>query len=152
MSAEQNPNAAAARGKSFPLPWERSAVKEILLLVLFSSSSESPSSELVAWKIRKRPNASEMERHKFCCAPSYAAAIIYLCGFVSEIEGELQVVEEIVSKLRVHIDHLQQIFPLDGAQVAVAQRSHVSVGLPGLGVQMDHFAEDVVLPCIDAHR
>lgn len=77
---------------------------------------------------------------------------LYLCGFVSEIEGEFQVVEEIVSKLWVHIYHLQQIFSLDGAQIAVTQRSHVSVGLPRLGVQMDHFAEDVVFACIHAHR
>lgn len=45
--------------------------------------------------------------------------IVYLCRLVSEVEGKFQVVEEVVSELGVHIYHLQQIFSLDGAQVAV---------------------------------
>lgn len=89
---------------------------------------------------------------KWSAITSYTGVIIYLCGFISEIEGEFQVVEEIVGKLWVHIYHLQQIFSLDGAQIAVTQRSHVCVGLPRLGVQMDHFAEDVIFSCIHAHQ
>lgn len=69
----------------------------------------------------------------------------YLCRLISEVEGELQVVKEVVGELRVHVYHLQQILSLDGAQVTVTQGSDVSVGLPRLGVEVDHLAEDVVL-------
>lgn len=71
--------------------------------------------------------------------------LFHLCRLISEVEGELQVVKEVVSKLWVHVDHLQQILSLDGAQITVTQGSNVSVGLPRLGVQVDHLAEDVVL-------
>ena len=66
--------------------------------------------------------------------------------FVPEVEGELQVAEEEVVELGVHVQHLQKLLPLDGVQVAVAQCPHVRVGLPRLGAQMDHLAEDVVFP------
>lgn len=74
-----------------------------------------------------------------------ATAVQYLGVFVPEVEGQLQVGEKVVGELRVHVQHLQDLLPLDGVQVAVAQRPHVRAGLPRLGEQVDHLAEDVVL-------
>ncbi|TNN50998.1 hypothetical protein EYF80_038800 [Liparis tanakae] len=62
-----------------------------------------------------------------------------------EVEGQLQVGQEVVGELRVHVQHLQDLVPLDGVQVAVAERPHVGARLPRLGEQVDHLAEDVVL-------
>lgn len=72
----------------------------------------------------------------------------YLCVFITEIEGQLQVGEEVVSKLRVLVQHLQDVVPLNGVQVAVTQCSHVCTRLPWLGEQMYHFTEDVVFTWI----
>lgn len=66
--------------------------------------------------------------------------------FISEVKGQLQVGEEVVGELRIHVQHLQDLLPLDGVQVTVAQRPHVRAGFPRLGEQVDHLAEDVVLP------
>ena len=71
---------------------------------------------------------------------------LYFHVVVSEVEGQLKVSQEEVSELRVHFQHLQDLLSLDGVQVAVAQRSHVRIGLPRLGVQVDHLSKDVVLP------
>lgn len=69
----------------------------------------------------------------------------YLCVFIVEVKGQLQVGEEVVGELWIHIQHLQDLLPLNGVEVAVAQRPHVGAGLPRFGVQVDHLAEDVVL-------
>lgn len=50
-----------------------------------------------------------------------------------------------VGELRVHVQHLQDLLPLDGVKVAVAQRPHVGARLPRLGEEVDELAEDVVL-------
>lgn len=50
-----------------------------------------------------------------------------------------------VGKLGVHVQHLQDLLPLDGVKVAVAQRPHVGARLPRLREEVDELAEDVVL-------
>lgn len=69
---------------------------------------------------------------------------VYLSRIISEVECELQVVEEVICKLWIHVKHLHEILPLNSAQVTVTQRSHVCVGFARLGVQMDHFSKDVI--------
>lgn len=69
----------------------------------------------------------------------------YLGVFITEVKGQLKVCEEVVGKLWIHVQHLQNLLPLNGVEVAVAQRPHVCAGFTRLGVQVDHLAEDVVL-------
>lgn len=64
---------------------------------------------------------------------------------VPQVKGQLQVGQEVVGELGVHVQHLQDLLPLDGVKVAVAQRSHVRARLPRLGEEVDELAEDVVL-------
>lgn len=64
----------------------------------------------------QQSNSSEAETLKSCAT------------HVSQIEGDLQVVPEIVRKLRVHVEHLQDVFPEDLVEVAVGQSPHVGVG------------------------
>lgn len=65
--------------------------------------------------------------------------------FIAQVKRQLQVGQEVVGELRVHVQHLQDLVPLDGVQVAVAQRPHVGARLPRLGEEVDELAEDVVL-------
>lgn len=69
----------------------------------------------------------------------------YLGVFIAEVKGQLQVCEEVVSKLWIHVEHLQNLLPLNGVEVAVAQCPHVCAGFPRLGVQVDHLAKNVIL-------
>jgi len=69
----------------------------------------------------------------------------YLAAVVAQVEGQLQVGQEVVGELGVHVEYLQDLLALDGVDVAVAERTHVRVGLARLGVQVDHLPEDVVL-------
>lgn len=69
----------------------------------------------------------------------------HLGVFIAQVKGQLQVGQEVVGELRVHVQHLQDLVPLDGVQVAVAQRPHVGARLPRLGEEVDELAEDVVL-------
>lgn len=71
----------------------------------------------------------------------------YLSVLVPEVKGQLQVCEEVVGKFWIHVQHLQNLLPLNGVEVAVAERSHVCARLPRLGEQVDGLAEDVVLTC-----
>lgn len=69
----------------------------------------------------------------------------YLCIFIPEVKRQLQVCEEVVGKFWIHVQHLQNLLPLNGVEVAVAERSHVRTRLPRLGEQVDHLAENVIL-------
>lgn len=69
----------------------------------------------------------------------------YLGAFITEVKGQLQVLEEVVGELWIHVQHLQNLLPLNGVEVAVAQRPHVCAGFPRLGEQVDHLAKNVVL-------
>lgn len=80
-----------------------------------------------------------------CISRSGTADADYLGIFITEVEGELQVSEEVVSELWIHVEHLQDLLPLNGVEVAVAQRTHVSAGLARLGVLVDHLAKNVIL-------
>lgn len=64
---------------------------------------------------------------------------------ISQVEGDFQVVPEVVCELRIHVEHLQNIFSEDLVEVAVGQSPHISVGFSRTGVQVDRLAEDVVL-------
>lgn len=64
---------------------------------------------------------------------------------ISQVEGDLQIVPEHVSKVGIHVQHLQQVFSLDLVKVAVGQSPDVSAGLPRSSVQADGLAKDVVL-------
>lgn len=70
-----------------------------------------------------------------------------LSTHIPQVEGNFQIVPEVVCELRVHVQHLQNIFSEYLVQVAVGQSSHISVGLTRPGVQVDWFSKDVVLPC-----
>lgn len=52
---------------------------------------------------------------------------LYLQTHVSEVEGDFQVVPEMICKLRIHVENLQNIFPKDFVEVTVGQRPHVSI-------------------------
>lgn len=47
---------------------------------------------------------------------------------IPQVEGDLKVVPEVVCKLRVHVEHLQDVFPQDLVKVAVGQGPHIRVG------------------------
>lgn len=64
---------------------------------------------------------------------------------IPEVKGQLQVGQEVVGELRVHVQHLQDVLSGDLVQVAVGQRPDVGVGLAGPHVQVDGLAEDIVL-------
>lgn len=70
----------------------------------------------------------------------------HLCIVViSQVKGQLQIGEERVGKLRIHIQNLQQLFSLDRVQVTVAQSSHVCIRFTGFGVQVNHLSKYVIL-------
>lgn len=48
---------------------------------------------------------------------------------VSQVEGDLQAGPEVVGELGVHVQHLQQVVPMDLVQVAVGEGPHVPIGL-----------------------
>lgn len=64
---------------------------------------------------------------------------------ISQDERDLQVVPKGVCKVRIHVQHLQQVVPQDLVKVAVGQGPDVGAGLPRPPVETDGFAEDVVL-------
>lgn len=66
---------------------------------------------------------------------------------VPQVEGDLQLTPEAVRKGRVHVQHLQQVCPLDLVQVAVGQSPHVCTGLAWPGMEADGLPKDVILPC-----
>ena len=66
-----------------------------------------------------------------------------LVPYVSQVEGDLQVPPKRVGEAGEHVQHLQEVVPLDALEVTVGQGTHVCVGLPWLRVQ--GLPEDVVL-------
>ena len=71
--------------------------------------------------------------------------VTHLGIVIPQVKGQLQIGQEVVGELGVHVQHLQDLLALDGVQVAVAECAHVCVGFPRLGVQVDHLTKDVVL-------
>lgn len=69
----------------------------------------------------------------------------YLWILVPQVKGQLQIGEEIVCELWIHVQNLQQLFSLDGVQVAVAERSDVCIRFPRLSVQVDHLSKYIIL-------
>lgn len=43
----------------------------------------------------------------------------YLCIFITEVKRELQVSEEVVREFWIHVQHLQNVLPLNGLQVTI---------------------------------
>lgn len=64
---------------------------------------------------------------------------------ISQVEGDFQVVPEVVCELRIHVEYLQYIFSEDFVEVTVGQSPHISVGFSRAGVQVDRLTEDVIL-------
>lgn len=64
---------------------------------------------------------------------------------VPEIVGEHKVPGEGVGEGVVEVQHLQQLFPLDGVQVAVGEGTHVGGTLAHRGVLPEGVAEDITL-------
>lgn len=69
-----------------------------------------------------------------------------LAAHITEVEGDFQVVPEVVGELGIHVQHLQNVFSEDFMEIAVGQSPHISVGLTRPGVKVDGLAKDVVLP------
>lgn len=65
---------------------------------------------------------------------------------ISQVEGDLQAGPEVVGELWVHVQHLQQVVPVDLVQVAVGEGPHIPIGLSGPCVQVQRLSKDVVLP------
>ena len=66
---------------------------------------------------------------------------------VPQVEGDFQLTPEAVCEGRVHVQHLQQVCPLDLVQVAVGQGPHICTGLARLGVEANRLPKDVILSC-----
>lgn len=64
---------------------------------------------------------------------------------ISQVEGDLQVTPEVVGEVRVHVQYLEQVVPLDLVQIAVGEGAHICAGLAGPCVQTNGLAEDVIL-------
>lgn len=64
---------------------------------------------------------------------------------VPEVVGEHEVPGEGVGEGVVEVQHLQQLLPLDGVQVAVGEGTHVGGALAHRGVLPEGVAEDVTL-------
>lgn len=62
-----------------------------------------------------------------------------------EVVGEHEVPSEGVSEGVVEIEHLQQLLPLDGVQVAVGEGSHVGGALAHCGILPESVAKHVTL-------
>lgn len=67
-----------------------------------------------------------------------------LSTHVSQIESDLQVARECLREFRIHVQRLQKIVAVDFVQVAVRQRSHVTLGLTDSFVKARMLAEHVV--------
>lgn len=90
------------------------------------------------------------ERH--CAATRFLLDFFFVCVMspsggthISEVEGNLQVVPEQVGKVRVHVQHLQQVISEDLVKVAVGQSPDISVRFTRPSVQIDCFTKYVVL-------
>ena len=57
--------------------------------------------------------------------------------YFSEVEGDLQVPPEAFSEGRVHVQHLQDIVPLDTVKVTIGECPHVSIAMARLRVQVN---------------
>lgn len=91
------------------------------------------------------PSCFSSEADWFSCTHHGNEVDVYRGIFIAEVKRQLQVCKEEVGEFRIHVQHLQNLLPLNGVKVAVAQRSHVCARLPGLGEQVDHLTENVVL-------
>lgn len=66
---------------------------------------------------------------------------------VPKVEGDFQLTPEAVREGRVHVQHLQQVCPLDLVQVAVGQGPHIGTGFAWLGMEVNRLPKDVILSC-----
>lgn len=66
---------------------------------------------------------------------------------VPQVEGDFQLTPEAVCEGGVHVQHLQQVCPLDLVQVTVGQGPYVCTGLARPGVEANRLPKDVILPC-----
>lgn len=66
--------------------------------------------------------------------------------YISQVECDLQVGPELVSEVRIHVHHLQQVLSLDLVKVAVGQSPDVRAGFAWPPIKTDGFTKDIVLP------
>lgn len=66
---------------------------------------------------------------------------------VPQVEGDFQLTPEAVCEGRVHVQHLQQVCPLDLVQVTVGQGPYICAGLARPGMEADGLSKDVILSC-----
>lgn len=66
---------------------------------------------------------------------------------VPQVEGDFQLTPEAVCEGRVHVQHLQQVCPLDLVQVTVGQGPYICAGLAWPGMEANGLSKDVILSC-----
>lgn len=66
---------------------------------------------------------------------------------VPQVEGDFQLTPEAVCEGRVHVQHLQQVCPLDLVQVTVGQGPYICAGLARPGMKANGLSKDVILSC-----
>ena len=66
---------------------------------------------------------------------------------IPQVEGDLQAGPEVVRELGVHVQHLQQVCPLDLVQVTVGQGPYICAGLARPGMETNGLSKDVILSC-----
>lgn len=83
---------------------------------------------------------------EYYCDVYDVMSMISLSGtHVSEVEGDLEVLGELLGELRVHLEDVQQVVAVDLMQVAVRQRTHAARGLADRRVQAHVLPEHIVL-------
>lgn len=95
-----------------------------------------PSSQLADWPlpITSWPRATPH--------PAYPART-----HIPQVEGDFQLTPEAVCEGGVHVQHLQQVCPLDLVQVTVGQGPYVCTGLARPGMEANGLPKDVILSC-----
>lgn len=66
---------------------------------------------------------------------------------IPEVEGDLEVPDELFGEFRVHLEDVEEVVTVDLVQVAVGQGSYVAARLADRLVLADVLAEDIVLAC-----
>ena len=71
---------------------------------------------------------------------------------VSQVDGDLQIADELDGELRIHLEDVEKIVPQDLVKVAVGQRAHVAARLADQLVLADVLSENVLLACSTERR
>lgn len=66
---------------------------------------------------------------------------------IPQVEGDFQLTPEAVCEGRVHVQHLQQVCPLDLVQVTVGQARTSALDQVRPGMEANGLSKDVILSC-----